>query len=219
MTGRAIPGVIGAKGFDINEIVTAAKAASFAASGYTFALRYIPRLTAAPGDLTTGELATLHAAGLAVMPVQHVRSETSWSPNASLGGIYGQTAADYCAALAVPHGVTVWLDLEGVAVGTPSADVIAYCTAWYNKVSMAGYDPGLYIGWHSGLSPAELYALPFMRYWAAYNLNADQEPATCGVCMRQHATDGEHQSDTVTADKLGRVPTVCAPPLEVAHAA
>jgi len=216
---RALPAPVGATGFDIDAVVSAEQASAFVRDGYTFAIRYIPRLIAGANDLTAGELATLHAAGLSVMPVQHVRSETSWTPTGALGAIYGETAADVCTALGIPHGVSVWLDLEGVAVGTPAADVADYCAAWHGKVSRAGFEPGLYVGWHAGLSAAELYALPFTRYWAAYNLNADEEPATCGVCMRQHASNAEYQTDTITGDRVGRVPTLYAPNIEVADAA
>lgn len=206
----------GARGFDCNTTVDFLTAQKFVRAGFRFACRYIPRLDAAPHDLTGTEFRSLLSAGLAVMPVQHVKSAESWVPNVELGRAYGATAAISCVHIGVPQTTTVWCDLEGVAIGTPHADVDAYCRAWHKEVSKLGYLPGLYVGWRSGLTPLELYQLPFTRYWAAYNLNRDQEPALVGCCMRQ-LEDVEHRQrppgvafnidlNTVVADKRGRVP-------------
>lgn len=206
------------RGFDCNDIVTAKDALKFRRAGYSFAVRYIPRTLGHSYDLTKEEVASLHAAGIAVMPVQHVESERHWIPSSDKGRFYGQTAVARCVDLRVPAGVTVWLDLEGVDQSVPAEIIIRYCNYWYDQVHAAGYLPGIYIGWHNGLSAVELYKrLKFTRYWAAYNLNRDQYPITRGICMKQGTTpapEGIHyaiDSDTIIGDRFGDYPVVWAP--------
>jgi hypothetical protein len=155
------------------------------------------------------------------MPVQHVESESSWKPTDDKGRQYGQAAADACMAAGIPSGTTVWLDLEGVAEDTSHEQVIRYCNLWHDAVAAAGFEPGIYVGWHCGLTPVELYGrLKFSHYWAAYNLNADEYPITCGVSMKQHAAASgdkpggvtfDIDTDVVLGDKMGRFPTLFAP--------
>jgi hypothetical protein len=120
----------------------------------------------------------------------------------------------------MPWGVTIWCDLEGVAVGTPRQQVMDYCNRWHGSVSGAGYVPGLYVGYHSGLTATQLYAkLRFTHYWGAYNLNSDQAPIVRGVQMKQsqrRAQDAvpnfaiDFQIDRIAADRLGGRPTLLA---------
>lgn len=212
----------GALGFDANARLDATDATILRAAGYTFAVRYLPRLHAALDnpkyhDLNADEVDTLHAAGLAVMAVQHVESETSWVPTDDKGTLYGNTAALVAAACGLPRGTTLWLDLEGVADGVADTDVMAYCFAWFAQVEGCGFQAGLYVGWHSRLSPQQLYQLPFTRYWGAYNLNADEFPAVRGICMKQRAAVRpagiafDLDADVVHADAKGDLPTVFAP--------
>lgn len=212
----------GVRGFDCNTPLTAAIASAFVAAGYAFVCRYVPR-GAHPSahDLSASELATLHAAGLAVVPVQHVENETSWVPSAQKGADYGAAAAAACSAIGVAPETTVFCDLEGVDLSVPASVVVAYLKAWHAAVRAAGFHPGLYVGWHSGLSALQLYyALPFDCYWGAYNLNADEAPHLRGICMKQHvAKHGdvppqvaiEIDVDTIDADDLGGLPCVDAP--------
>lgn len=210
----------GTLGFDANNVTTAV-AAAFAKAGYEFAVRYIRRDQARPNDLSTSEIAALHSAGLAVMPVQHVESEDCWRPTGEKGRQYGANAVDACRRLNLPPGVSVWLDLEGVATDVDPEDVVRYCNAWFDVVDAAGFNPGLYVGWQAGLTPLQLHKrLRFSRYWAAYNLNLDQYPAVRGVCMRQRAAQPVNvpkgvgfQIDTnmVQQDAFGGLPTMWAP--------
>jgi hypothetical protein len=210
----------GTIGFDANAPLTYEQARAFRAAGYRYVVRYVRRLKAAPHDLGVEEVDNLLLAGLAVMPVQHVESESSWEPTDDEGRTYGQNAADACHELGLALGTTVWLDLEGVAKDASADQVMRYCRLWHAAVLAAGFEPGIYVGWHCDLTPAQLYALPFTRYWAAYNLNADEYPATCGVTMKQHSAapsdkptgiQFEIDTDVVLGDKLGRFPTVFAP--------
>jgi len=170
--------------------------------------------------LNPAEANTLLHSGLGLMLVQYVESDSAWSPTAAKGTANGSVAASEARMLGVPSGVTVWCDLEGVAVGTPPQNVIDYCNRWYAAVDGAGYIPGLYVGYHPGLTPTDLYKrLRFAHYWGAYNLNADQYPAVRGLQMKQSrpqptdAIPGVHfdfQVDTISADRLGGRPTLLA---------
>jgi hypothetical protein len=180
-------GVVGAKGFDANARISRAAAIAFANHGFSFAVRYVRRAQPNAQDLGADEIDDLLAAGLGIMCVQHVESESSWVPSKENGVAFGAAAALELEQLGVGAGAIVWCDLEGVSTAVSAIDVIAYASAWHDAVANAGYLPGLYVGWHCGLSAESLYHdLPFERYWAAYNLNADQQPAVRGVCMRQH---------------------------------
>jgi len=218
--GQIIVAPAGARGFDTNNVTTAV-AGSFASAGYRFAVRYIRRDPAHASDLSADEIAALHRAGLAVMLVQHVESEECWWPTDDKGRQYGANAVDACRQLAVPAGVSAWLDLEGVATDVAPDRIIRYCNLWFDVVAAAGFTPGLYVGWQSGLNPQQLHdLLKFKRYWAAYNLNLDAYPAVRGVCMRQRpALAGsipsgvpfEIDTNVVQPDALGGLPTVWAP--------
>lgn len=206
------------RGFDCNTNVLPRQADVFRRAGYSFAVRYIKRTLQHPFDVTKNEVAALHSAGLALMLVQHVESERAWFPDANKGRIYGQNAVAHCVDLRAPAGITVWLDLEGVDQSVPDEQVIRYCNYWHDQVAAAGYLPGIYVGWHSGLSPDQLYRrLKFTRYWAAFNLNRDQYPSVRGVCMKQGTTSSPNgiafqiDSNTILGDRLGGFPTLWAP--------
>lgn len=210
----------GTRGFDANAVLTADVAAAFKKIGYRFAVRYVRRTQARSNDLSAAEVDVLHRAGLAVGVVQHVESATSWAPTPDKGQEYGHGAVLACKEIGVPAGVTVWCDLEGVATSIAAKTVAVYCRLWFDQVHAAGYEPGLYVGWHAGLNAEQLYVLPFTKYWGAYNLNVDQRPARVGVCMRQGVAKSgdrppgisiEIDTDLVTGDLLGRVPCVWAP--------
>jgi hypothetical protein len=74
---------------------------------------------------------------------------------------------------------------------------------------------------NAGLGVMLVQHVEFQRYWGALNLNADQFPATRGLCMKQHAAHGLFTPpkgvtlaidvDTVHGDNLGGLPTLAAP--------
>ncbi len=221
LPGHVFTGVRGVRGFDANVRVTPQIAAAFSEHGYRFCVRYVRREAFHEQDLNAAEARVILDAGLAFMAVQHVKSEDSWTPTIASGEANGAVAAKEATAIGIPSGTTVWCDLEGVDTATPAADVAAYCNAWHERVAAAGFVPGLYVGWHSGLTPQQLYrSLRFTHYWAAYNLNSDEYPATRGVQMRQSAArpldrvpgfSFEFQTDTILGDKLGGLPTLVGP--------
>lgn len=211
----------GARGFDANQTIHANDAAAAVRQGYQFAVRYVRRSQVHDYDLSVAEIAQLLGAGLGLMVVQHVAPE-GWAPSEQLGLAYGAVAAEECRKLNLPAGVTVWCDLEGVQPGVHPLVVTSFCNAWHHQVAAAGYEPGLYVGWHCGLSPAALYqTLRFTRYWSAYNLNAGEFPAVRGVQMRQSAahpadlipgfTNQTMDVNVIQADALGGTPLLLLP--------
>ncbi|HZE08508.1 MAG TPA: glycoside hydrolase domain-containing protein [Gemmatimonadaceae bacterium] len=220
LPGHVFTAPDGVIGFDTGESVSPAAAADFRRSGYRFCVRYVRRDKPHASALTATEARSLLSVGIGLMLVQYVESDTSWIPSGTKGTTNGRVAASEAAKLGVPWGVTVWCDLEGVARGTGSQKVIDYCNNWHHSVSSAGYLPGLYVGYHAGLTPTQLYrSLRFTHYWGAYNLNSDQYPAVRGLQMKQSrrtsnlaAISGiDFQVDTIRADALGGHPTLLAP--------
>jgi hypothetical protein len=215
LAGKVIEATPGLRGFDCNQHLSVYAAAQFRMRGYRFAVRYVPRHKANPGDLSGSEAAGILGAGLGLMIVQHVLNP-GWAPTGALGKEYGAFAAQSAVDIGVRFGTTLWCDLEGVGEDKPNdgidpRDVIAFLNNWHDLVGTAGYTPGLYVGYDAGLSAGDLYKrLKFEHYWSAYNLNADQFPAVRGVQMKQflqQRLDGIlYDPDTVQRDLLGGLP-------------
>lgn len=220
LPGSVQPAPPGAKGFDANLTITGEIARAFKEQGYQFCIRYVGRVQNASYDLTAAEARIILGAGLALMVVQHVKQE-GWQPTGDLGTQYGADAAQFVRAIGLPPGVSVWCDLEGVAPGTSAADTIAYCNNWCDGVAAAGYSPGLYVGWHSGLTAEQLYdSLRFKHYWQAYNLDQDEVPSVRGVQLRQSPGTGgtiagvtteSYDDDYTMLDQLGGTAIWLAP--------
>lgn len=203
----------GTRGFDIDRPLSEDEYKTFAANGYCFAVRYLPRSPGPfSGDLTTKEIEAAHGAKIAISAVQHVAPD-NWYPHGLLGTQYGRCAAQYASEIGLPPGMHLWLDLEGVAAGSVSGDVVAYCHGWAAAVSLKGYLHGLYVGWHSGLNDRQLYDLPFDAYWRGYN--ADQSVPTRGYQMIQSVEETlegiAFDPDLIQVDKLGDLPTLLFP--------
>lgn len=209
------------RGFDANQRISSSAAAAFHQHGYRFCLRYVRRAQVNNHDLSTNEAQAILGAGLALMPVQHVESEKSWVPTPEKGTAFGRTGAKDCARIGIPPGVSVWCDLEGVALGTPAQDVIDYCNNWHAEVAAEGYVPGLYVGFRAGLNATQLFkALRFAHYWGAFNLNSDEVPIVRKLQMKQAVRKPADrvpgfgiafQTDTIRTDALGGRPFVLAP--------
>lgn len=151
-------------GFDCDTTLSASLAQAFYAQGYKFCFRYLSRETESAQDLSELEATDIVNSGLALIPVQHVRSQ-GWSPNQNLGHEDGQNAAQNAQLVGFPAGVSVWCDLEGVNGAAQAQDVIDYCEAWYEAVQAAGYASGLYVGAGALLTGQQLYDLSFQHYW------------------------------------------------------
>jgi Domain of unknown function (DUF1906) len=197
-------------GLDCNTQLTASQCTAIKAAGLSFVVRYVPRTSAnLSGNLTSDEMGIILASGLALMVVQHV-SPDNWDAAQVLGEQYGQFAGEYAKTIGYPKGGMIWLDLEMVNKACVVSDIEAYCQAWYDSVSGAGYLPGLYVGWQTWLSSQQLYDLPFKNYWRGYN--ADIAVATRGYQILQHPQarlDGVlYDPNTIQADELGDLPLV-----------
>jgi len=220
LPGHVFTGPDGVRGFDTAEIVSPSAAKALRRRGYRFCVRYVRRDKPHASALNVNEAKSLLTAGIGLMLVQYVESETAWIPSAVKGTTNGAVAASEAGKLGVPWGVTVWCDLEGVKPGTPAQKVIDYCNRWHVAVSGAGYVPGVYVGYHAGLTPTQLYrSLRFTHYWGAYNLNTDQYPAVRGLQMKQLRPARkdvvpnfgiDFQIDKISADALGGRPTLLA---------
>lgn len=201
----------GVRGFDANTPISSQAAEDFFSAGYRFCLRYVGRVQMASHDLSAQEAEGILAAGLALMPVQHVLNP-GWSPTAALGTEYGQNAAAFSQQIGFPQGVSVWCDLESVGTGSAASDVIAYCNAWYEAVAAAGYVPGLYVGYEPGLTGQQLHDdLKFDSYWAAYNVDGVSTPHPRGWQLVQSEGHGTiagisteaYDADTTQTDAQG----------------
>ncbi len=187
---RAEPAQAGSHGFDANTKLTASTAKALREAGFKFAIRYLSRKAKPPAsDLTADELAIIFDAGLAAMAVQHV-APSGWTPSDTLGVEYGSNAAKHARDIGLPEKSSLWLDLEGIAAGTPASEVIAYCNAWFKEVEHAGYTTGVYVGANSILSADELYlSLRTKHYWKSGS-NVPDVPHR-GYCMVQHIIAGD----------------------------
>jgi Domain of unknown function (DUF1906) len=184
-------------------------------AGFRYAIRYLSRgFGQQSGDLSTDEVQTILAAGLALMAVQHC-PRSGWAPAQALGDTYGQNAALNATAMGLPIGMSLWLDLEGVASYSTAEDTIAYCNAWAGEVEGHGYLPGLYVGANQPLSGDDLYwRLRVTRYWRSASTVPDIPYR--GYCMVQalapSPVDGiDLDRDVVMADAFGGVPMWLAP--------
>jgi Domain of unknown function (DUF1906) len=220
LPGHVFAAPDGLRGLDTAETVTASEAVALHKNGFRFCVRYVRRDKPHESALSANEAKSLLNAGLGIMAVQYVESESSWKPTGTKGSRNGESAASEAEKLGLPWGVTIWCDLEGVDAGTPAQTTIDYCNRWHVAVSSAGYVPGLYVGYRAGLTPLQLYrSLRFTHYWGAYNLNADQYPVARGLQMKQSRRKPgdlpagfglDFQVDRVSADALGGRPTLLA---------
>lgn len=125
-------------------------------------IRYLSLGSPSRQDLDATETTDIHAAGLSLMAVQHVRNP-GWIPSQPLGAQDGASCnANAHHALLLP-GCSIGLDLEGVSPTAAPGVVSSYASAWYR--AMSTYLPPLYVGADSLLTGPQLFALPFTRYW------------------------------------------------------
>ena len=137
LPGRVFSAPDGVRGVDTTERITSTTAVALRNHGFRFCVRYVRRDKPHASALNPTEAGTLLGLGLGLMLVQYVESESAWGPTAAKGTANGTVAASEAGVLGVPPGVTIWCDLEGVAVGTPRQHVIDYCNRWYTAVSGA----------------------------------------------------------------------------------
>jgi hypothetical protein len=193
---------VGMRGTDsVSLIDTQAKATSFktAPRPVDFVMQYL-------GSASKAGVATILAAGLGFMPITYADR------------FNGTQAVAECQALALPKGITVWLDVEGInPLHTTPQQLIKLINDWAATVQAAGYIAGLYVGSGCLLTSLELYDLKITRYWHSMSRVVDRngqlaEPA-CGWCMHQcYSTQTlqgiEVDYNFVCKDNNGRLPTM-----------
>jgi hypothetical protein len=179
--GVAAPAAPGLTFFDCDSPLDRVAARAFKDAGFAAAARYLSLdMGQVSGDLSTAEAAILIGAGLAIVPVQHVR-RAGWVPSALTGAHDGRAAGWNAGQLGVPKGVVLWLDLEGVADAVQPRDIIGHVTSWMGAVGQFGYTGGIYAGANCGLDPAQLYDdLATRHYWHSGS-RAAPIPAVRGV--------------------------------------
>jgi hypothetical protein len=166
LSGAIVGAPSGVQGFDANTPLSSATARQLRDAGFGFCIRYLTRDRGQlPHDLTPEEAVHILDAGLGLMAVQHVQPE-GWHPSGALGATYGGNAVANAQQVGLPAGVNLWLDLEGVAAGTTPAIVMEFCNAWFDAVTAAGYESGVYVGANAILSGDDLYwRLKTRHYW------------------------------------------------------
>jgi hypothetical protein len=165
----------------------------FVKAGYTFAIRYVPRVGALPHDITAAELRMLLNAGLGVMLVQHV--ERAGPPVVDAARNEGHGVRRARGRIRARHRVSDWRNAVARSRGhrpeDGSGDRDSVLQRMVRQGAAVGYQPGIYVGYNAILNASQLYQrLKFQRYWSAYNLDKDQYPGTRGVCMQQHEAHG-----------------------------
>ncbi len=179
---------------------TLAQANALKASGVDALAGYL-------GVISKERVAAVLAAGMGYLPV-------------TLAAEYNDGANDEIAqlkALGIPAGVTVFLDLEGLAAFKSDPVALAgKINAWADAILAAGYIPSLYVGVPQPFTSDELWKLRVQRYWRGQGSIRDRnntlaEPTGCGWCMTQmypsHTLGGVWvDSNMVGQDYKGRVP-------------
>ena len=210
----------GAMGCDVTAPLNVISAKQYLNKGYKFVVRYVGRGDGSRTfvDLTQEEGQAIVDAGLGLCVVQHPLAE-GWSPTSALGQRFGAAAATLAGGAGLPVGVSVWLDLEGVAPASQAQEVIDYCNEWYDEVSAVGYAPGVYIGANPGLSADQIYwDLSMKSYWRGGSSTESGVPADIpnrGYQMVQRITGSgtsEFDSDVTHADNFGGTVLWCVSP-------
>src|SRR5256885_7965807 len=93
LAGHVFSAPDGVRGFDTTESISAAAAVAFRRKGYRFAVRYVRRDKPHASALRVAEAKALLGAGIGIMIVQYVESETAWTPTAGKGSTNGGDAA------------------------------------------------------------------------------------------------------------------------------
>jgi hypothetical protein len=202
LPGRVEAATAGAFGFATGTALTARSAEAFAAAGFDFTIRYLTGdAPETEPDLTRSEALDIIDAGLALMAVQQP-PPAGWSPSAELGTERGCWAAANAELVGLPAGLSLWLDLAGMATDAPDEAQVAYCNAWCAPVAATGYVPGLRVG-AEGLPAGAGGPVPlrFERYWQSGGTAPD--PAGRGYCLVEI---GAGEGERVQADDLGGLP-------------
>lgn len=170
MTMKAALAPVGSKCVDCITLLTSSGASVFANHGIKGVAQYL-------GSVTTSGVSAILAAKMAFIPVTYADA------------MDGEDAVSELAALGIPLGTTVWLDVESVAVSTTADVLIEQINEWADTIAAAGYQPGMYVGANCQLTSEELYNLHVVRYWESMSDIRDRygnlARPQCGYCFIQ----------------------------------
>lgn len=207
----------GVLGFDVNHPITLQQAKEAFNSGFSYCVRYVPRLELSlepvgEPDITFSEANNILDSGLALVLVQHV-SMPGWPASANKGMRFGKNAAVYAIQCGFPSGINIFLDLEEVSSASTPTQIQDFCNEWFDAVDDVGYIPGVYVGSKNGLNAEQLFmGTKFRHYWHAAS-QADPpvpRPGDRGYQMFQplNLTTAQRNklSNVTLVDKLGLGP-------------
>lgn len=190
---RAIPSAVNLTWMcDTLLTLTKSDAINLVAKNVTVRAGYIDHVT--PQEVEDGA-----SVGLAFMPVTYA---LQFDPAHTLARL---------AALGIPKGVTVWLDVEGVNFDPMT--LIAKINAWANAVVAAGYEAGMYVGAGCPLTSTQLSWLAVTRYWHSCSRALEPERGYSVIQLRPNdvtIASRDLDMDVIQPDYKGDVPTVAA---------
>jgi hypothetical protein len=198
-------------GFDCNCKLSYELAKKFYDDGYRFVMRYVGRKVQASFDLDKIETDDILKSGLQLGIVQHCPGKPGILPSQSLGKEYGKNAAFFAEQAGYQKCCIIYLDLEDVNIEYKKKqdEIVAFCNAFYDEVYIAGYTPGVYVGFNTFLSSTDLYhRLAFQHYWKSFSKVPDVYKRGYEMIQKEWKTVNGIQIDTdeVVGDNLGNKP-------------
>lgn len=164
-------------GCDTTQVMDSVRCQGLRAHGISWIYRYL-------GSLTQAERDVILASGLGLGVVTY-SDAPGWVPTASKGSADSAIDRIHLTNAGIPSGVTVQIDLEGVASSAPATDVEAFLNA--RSQPLVG-SAGLYVGAGGGLTAEQLYGLPYIHtYWRS--LSRDIAEPSCGWGLIQAFPD------------------------------
>jgi hypothetical protein len=176
-TVLAIPGM---RGIDTVAQLTASNCYALKDASVDYVERYLNNLTVAEIENN------IFPAGLLLACVSYSRMPR-WIPSLLTATSDVSNALYQAKELGIPQGATLIDDLE--SPGGTYSDIITYGETEAEGILSGGYDPGVYAGYRTLLTSAELYALPFRKYQHSCSRLVDRFGAavdpSCGWCSFQ----------------------------------
>lgn len=170
---------------DTDQVLTDDTCALLVSRGVKGVFRYL-------SDIQPTERDAILGSGLVLYFVNHSRAP-GWIPSAALGIEDAKRDLKDLERLAIPVGVHVSFDLEGVGGGNPQS-VIAHVDAHAAGIQASKNLQALYVGDETLLTSAQLYALKTTLYWHSCSrvldmLGNEAAPACGWACYQLYPDD------------------------------